>query len=186
MKLLAFSCSTDDFVRMQPVFVGLTSILQGINSKYFRGKTLQSFWMSDDLTLLCTEVWNMRESCGRPRSVQALDFLTGRHCVRETDVNTCVWFMCCLRVDVWCCLKCFWIGIRLKHPDLHMMSTVKVKRNTLTQFVYRYLSHTVFYACADWRIVVAFLSIWFPNRFPQNVPFDTWPQSSGDLFFSVW
>lgn len=128
-------------------------------------------------TLLCTEVWNMRESCGRPRSAQALDFLTGRHCVRETDVNswnrdTCVWFMCCLRVDVWCCLKSFWIDIPLKHPDLHMMSMVKVKRNTLTHIVNSYLNHTVLYACGDWWIVVAFLSIRFPNRFPQSVPFD--------------
>lgn len=78
--------------------------------------------------------------------------------VRETDVNswdrdTCVHFMCCLLDDVWCCLKRFWIGIcydgaiMQKCPGLCMMSMVKVKRNTLTQFGNSYLSHTMFYVC---------------------------------------
>lgn len=57
-------------------------------------------------------VWNIRESCGRPRSTHTLDFLTRWHCVRQTDVNswkrdTCVRFMCCLLDDVWGCLKRF-------------------------------------------------------------------------------
>lgn len=67
-------------------------------------------------TQLSKVVWNISKSCGRPGSAQTLDFLTGWHCVRETDVNswnrdTCVRFMCCPQEDVWCCLKHFWIDM---------------------------------------------------------------------------
>lgn len=94
-----------------------------MNDDFARCTNIRCFWLKrvhpphpppppPQPTPLGKVVWNIRESCGRPRSTQTLDFLPRWHCVRETDVNsrnrdTCVRFMCCLLDDVWCCLKCF-------------------------------------------------------------------------------
>lgn len=96
-------------------------------------------------------VWNIRESCGRPRSTQTLDFLTRWHCVRQTDVNswkrdTCVRFMCCLLDDVWDCLKRFKIDTCCDGSVMRKWGRGR-QRNTLTQFVASCLSHTMFLVC---------------------------------------